>query len=140
VTIKVWQLAALVAVLVGGVGVFLGLRLAAPAATTAAPAPAQATQAETRAQQLQQSAVAPEAALADAQDAVRAAVTALEAYNADHGGYTSATLAGLQQYDPSLVNVTVASSSPSDYCLMSVVGTAVASKHGPTGDIVQGGC
>jgi hypothetical protein len=139
VTIKVWQLAALVAVLVGGVGVFLGLRLAAPAATSAAPTPAPA-QVDTRAQQLQQSAVAPEAALAEAQDAVRAAVTALEAYNADHGGYTGATLAGLQQYDPSLVNVTVASSSPTDYCLMSVVGTAVASKHGPAGDIVQGGC
>jgi hypothetical protein len=138
VTVKVWQLAALVAVLVGGVGVFLGLRLAAPAATTAAPA---TTQVDTHAaQQLQQSAVAPEAALAEAQDAVRAAVTALEAYNADHGGYTGATLAGLQQYDPSLVNVTVASSSPADYCLMSVVGTAVASKHGPAGDIVQGGC
>jgi hypothetical protein len=137
VTIKVWQLAALLAVLVGGVGVFLGLRLAVPAATSAAPAP---TQVDTRAQQLQQSAVAPEAALAEAQDAVRAAVTALEAYNADHGGYTGATLAGLQQYDPGLVNVTVASASATDYCLMSVVGTAVASKHGQAGDIVQGAC
>jgi hypothetical protein len=138
VTIKVWQLAALVAVLVGGLGVYLGLRLAAPAATTAAPA---TTQVDTRAaQQRQQSAVAPEAGLAEAQNAVRAAVTALEAYNADHGGYTGATLAALQQYDPSLVNVTVASSTPTDYCLMSVVGTVVASKHGPAGDIVQGGC
>ena len=137
-TVKVWQLAALVAVLVGGAGVFLGLRLAAPAATTAAPV---TTRVDTHAaQQLQQSAVAPEAALAEAQNAVRSAVTALEAYNADHGGYTGATLAGLQQYDPSLVNVTVASSSPTDYCLLSVVGTAVASKHGPAGDIVQGGC
>jgi hypothetical protein len=58
VTIKVSQLAALVAVLVGAVGVFLGLRLAARTTTTAAPV----TQVDTRAaQQLQRSAVAPEA-------------------------------------------------------------------------------
>jgi hypothetical protein len=136
VTIKVWQLAALVAVLVGGIGVFLGLQLAAPATTTAAPM----TQVDTHAQQLQQSAVAPEAALIHARDALRAALPAVEAYNADHGGYAGATLADLQQYDAGLVNVTVASSSATDYCLMSVVGTAVASKHGPTGDIVQGAC
>jgi hypothetical protein len=137
VTIKVWQLAALVAALVGGVGVFLGLRLAAPATTTAAPV----TQVDTRAaQQLQQSAVAPEAALTGAQDSIRAAIPALEAYAAEHGGYAGADLAALQGYDASLVNVTVASASAGDYCLVSVVGTAVASKHGPAGDIVQGGC
>jgi hypothetical protein len=138
VTIKVWQLAALVAVLVGGVGVYLGLRLAAPVTTSAA---APVRQVDTRAaQQLQQSAVAPEAAFVQARDSVLAAVPAIEAFNADHGGYAGATLADLQEYDPGLVNVTVASASATDYCLMSVVGAAVASKHGQAGDIVPGAC
>jgi hypothetical protein len=84
---------------------------------------------------------APQAEPSQAVTNVRAAIPALEAWNADHGTYTGATLAKLrQQYDYGLENVRVVFATRNDYCLESRVGNAVASKRGPAGDILPQSC
>jgi hypothetical protein len=78
---------------------------------------------------------------AEAMTNVRAAIPALEAWNADHGGYQGATLAQLRkQYDYSLHDVTFAFVTRDDYCFESRVGDAVASKHGPGGEVLPQPC
>jgi hypothetical protein len=78
---------------------------------------------------------------AEAMANVRAAVPALEAWNADHGGYQGATLEKLRkQYDYGLHDVTFAFVTRTDYCYESRVGDAVASKHGPGGEILPQPC
>jgi surface antigen len=71
---------------------------------------------------------------------VRSAIPALEAWYADHNGYTGATLAGLRTYDRAIQRVRVVFATRADYCLESRVGGKVASKHGPGGDLVQTAC
>jgi hypothetical protein len=87
-------------------------------------------------------AVAPqESQTAEAMTNVRAAVPAMEAWNADHGGYQGATLEKLRTtYDHGLHDVTVAVATRDDYCFESRVGDAVASKHGPGGEILPQPC
>jgi hypothetical protein len=78
---------------------------------------------------------------AEATTNVRAAIPALEAWNADHGGYEGATLAKLRrQYDYGLHDATVVFATRADYCLESRVGNAVASKHGPGGEVLPQSC
>jgi hypothetical protein len=78
---------------------------------------------------------------AEAMANVRAAVPALEAWNADHGTYKGATLEKLRrQYDYGLHNVTFAFTTQTDYCYESRVGDAVASKHGPGGEVLPQPC
>jgi hypothetical protein len=77
-----------------------------------------------------------------AQANVRAAVPALEAYNADHGGYTGVTLRKLQtQYDAGVRNIAIATANASTYCIEN---TAPAQftyhRSGPAGDILPGPC
>jgi hypothetical protein len=84
---------------------------------------------------------AEDAARAEAMANVRAAVPALEAWNADHGSYEGATLERLRkQYDYGLHDVTFAFTSRTDYCYESHVGDAVASKHGPGGEVLPQPC
>jgi hypothetical protein len=72
---------------------------------------------------------------------VRAAVPALEAWNADHGTYKGATVAKLRsRYDYGLPDVTFVFTTRSDYCYESRVGDAVASKHGPGGEVLPQSC
>jgi hypothetical protein len=72
---------------------------------------------------------------------VRAAIPALEAWNADHGSYKGATLAKLRrQYDYGLHDVRVVFATRDDYCLESRVGDEVASKHGPGGEVLPQPC
>ena len=83
----------------------------------------------------------PQAEPSQAVTNVRAAVPALEAWNADHGAYTGATLQGLRtQYDYGLKDVRVVFATRDDYCLESRVGDGVASKHGPGGEILPQPC
>jgi hypothetical protein len=86
--------------------------------------------------------VSPEQAnTAEAMANVRAAIPALEAWNADHGGYKGATLEQLRsQYDYGLHDVTFAFTTQDDYCFESRVGDAVASKHGPGGEVLPQSC
>jgi hypothetical protein len=71
---------------------------------------------------------------------VRAAIPALEAWNADHGSYRGATLQTLRRNDYGLHDVTVVFTTRDDYCIESRVGDSVASKHGPGGEVLPQAC
>ncbi len=79
---------------------------------------------------------------------VRAAVPAVEAYNADNtgsgasAGYAGMTVSALQAYDSAIVptKLTIASASATSYCIQSTVGNATWNKAGPGADIVSGAC
>ena len=77
-----------------------------------------------------------------AQANVRAAVPAMEAYNADHAtGYTGATLAKLKSIDAGVKNITVRAATLSGYCVQNTSPSTVTwHKSGPGGDIVNGAC
>ena len=77
---------------------------------------------------------------AGAEANVRAAIPALEAYNADHGSYAGATLAALRRYDPGVSGVRVVRATGTTYCLVSSFGGATAHKEGPAGPILAGPC
>jgi type IV pilus assembly protein PilA len=79
---------------------------------------------------------------------VRAAVPAVEAYNADNtgtgasAGYAGMTVTALQAYDSAIVptKLTIATASSTTYCIQSTVGQATWNKNGPGADIVTGAC
>src|SRR5438874_7473455 len=79
---------------------------------------------------------------------VRAAVPAVEAYNADNtgtgasGGYTGMTVSALQAYDSAIVpaKLTIAAASATTYCIQSTVAQATWNKAGPGADITTGAC
>src|SRR3954452_19747316 len=79
-----------------------------------------------------------------AQADIRAAVPAMEAYNADNGtlGYANVTTHLLvSNYDQALKGFTIVSPAKDTYCLQSTIGTGNAyHKHGPAADIVKGNC
>ncbi|TMK33677.1 MAG: prepilin-type N-terminal cleavage/methylation domain-containing protein, partial [Actinobacteria bacterium] len=70
---------------------------------------------------------------------VRAAVPAVEAYNADNtgtansAGYAGMTVSGLQTYDSAIVpaKLTIQSATSLTYCIQSTVGPATWKKAGP---------
>jgi len=79
---------------------------------------------------------------------VRAAIPAVEAYNADNtstgasAGYTGMTVALLQAYDSAIVpaKLTIVSASATTYCVQSTVAQATWNKNGPGADITTGAC
>jgi type IV pilus assembly protein PilA len=73
---------------------------------------------------------------------VRAAVPAVEAYNADNSaGYTGMTLAKLTAYDQGVKNIAILGAPNTvSYCLRSTVGTRSWYKQGPGGDITTNAC
>ncbi len=79
---------------------------------------------------------------------VRAAIPAVEGYNADNlgtgasGGYAGMTVSLLQAYDSAIVptKLTVVTANSVTYCVESTVGGRVWNKNGPGADIVTGGC
>ena len=78
---------------------------------------------------------------AGAQDNVRAAVPALEAYHADTGGYGGATVAELRsKYDAGIRGIKLVGATATTYCLESTVGSATFRKNGPGGEIEKGPC
>jgi prepilin-type N-terminal cleavage/methylation domain-containing protein len=78
---------------------------------------------------------------AAAQANVSAAIPGIEAYAADHAGYTGATSAVLQaSYDAGIKHIIVQHATATGYCIQSTVGTAVFNKDGPSADIVSGAC
>jgi type IV pilus assembly protein PilA len=79
---------------------------------------------------------------------VRAAIPAVEAYNADNvgsstdsdgvqatTGYAGMDLTALKSVDAGVKNVTVGTATSSTYCITSVVGGKVWFKNGPASDI-----
>ena len=82
-----------------------------------------------------------------AQANVRAAVPAVEAYNADNvklnasRGYDGMTSAGLKTaYDQGLRNFDVVRATSTSYCIQSQVGQNTYKKAGPAADISSGAC
>ena len=76
-----------------------------------------------------------------AQANIRAAVPAIEAYNADNNGYASMTLPLLQaNYDSAIKGITFGTITNTSYCVQSIVGNATYNKNGPGADIVAGAC
>jgi type IV pilus assembly protein PilA len=73
---------------------------------------------------------------------VRAAIPAVEAYNADRtSGYVGMTLSSLQTYDQGVKNVAIlGTSSTTSYCIRSTVGQKSWYKQGPGGDITTTAC
>jgi type IV pilus assembly protein PilA len=79
---------------------------------------------------------------------VRAAVPAVEAYNADNtgtgasAGYAGMTVTGLQVYDSAIVptKLFIKTADATTYCIQSTVGNATWNKQGPGADIVTGAC
>jgi type IV pilus assembly protein PilA len=73
---------------------------------------------------------------------VRAAIPAVEAYNADNSrGYSGMTLAKLTAYDQGVKNISILGTpNQVSYCITSVVGTKQWYKRGPGGDITTGAC
>ena len=73
---------------------------------------------------------------------VRAAIPAVEAYNADNSkGYSGLDLTDMKSYDQGVKNVTiVGTSNVVSYCLKSSVGTKSWYKRGPGGDITTLAC
>jgi type IV pilus assembly protein PilA len=76
-----------------------------------------------------------------AQANVRASIPGLEAYSADHNGYTGATSATLQaSYDAGIKHINVKTATATSYCVESTVGAASWHKGGPSADITTGLC
>jgi type IV pilus assembly protein PilA len=73
---------------------------------------------------------------------VRAAIPAVEAYNADNSkGYSGMDLTDLKTYDQAVKNVVlVGAPTTTSYCIKSTVGTKSWSKKGPGGDITSTVC
>jgi type IV pilus assembly protein PilA len=73
---------------------------------------------------------------------VRAAIPAVEAYNADNSkGYSGMTLSKLQAYDQGVKNITIEGTPNTvSYCIKSSVGTKAWYKKGPGADIVTAVC
>jgi type IV pilus assembly protein PilA len=76
-----------------------------------------------------------------AQANVRASIPGIEAYAADHNGYTGATLTKLQQsYDAGIKNIKVSTATTTGYCIVNTNPTTVFyHKSGPAGDITNVG-
>jgi prepilin-type N-terminal cleavage/methylation domain-containing protein len=81
-----------------------------------------------------------------AQANVRAAVPAVEAYNADNTktgasrGYWGMTLTALKAYDEGVKNVKVSVANSATYCVLSEVGGKRYYKNGPSSDITTTAC
>ena len=79
---------------------------------------------------------------------VRAAIPAVEAYNADNlgtansAGYAGMTVSLLQAYDSAIVptKLNIQTATSVTYCVDSTVGAKVWNKAGPGADIVSGPC
>jgi hypothetical protein len=75
----------------------------------------------------------------DPETSVRAAIPALEAYNADHSTYKGVTLGALKQYDAGVSGVRIARATATTYCLESTA-SPVFHKAGPAAPIIAGRC
>ena len=79
---------------------------------------------------------------------VRAAIPAVEAFNADNtgtgasAGYAGTTVSLLQAYDSAIVptKLSIVTATSLTYCVQSTVGGRTWNKNGPGADIVSGVC
>ena len=86
-------------------------------------------------------AIPQQAAVATAEANLSGAVSAVTAYQADHGGFAGMTTSGLRGYDAGLASdLTVKSASTAAYCIQDTVDTTTVSIRGPNGSYVVAPC
>jgi hypothetical protein len=71
---------------------------------------------------------------------LRAAVPAIEAYAADHNGYAGMTLAAIRKYDASISEITIVRASRDTYCIESGAGAEQYHRNGPGEANAPGPC
>jgi hypothetical protein len=71
---------------------------------------------------------------------VRAAVPAMEAYNADHNTYAGATVKKLRRYDYGVRAIKIVRATKRTYCYEATVGPWSAFKNGPAAPVRAGTC
>jgi hypothetical protein len=82
----------------------------------------------------------PSPALTPAEQRLRAAVPAIEAYASDHDGYAGMSIAGLRSYDAGIVDITIVRASRGTYCIESGTGAGMFHKDGPGERFAPGPC
>jgi hypothetical protein len=75
-----------------------------------------------------------------AEQRLRAAIPAIEAYAADHNGYAGMTIAALREYDPGIVDVLIVRTTRDTYCIESGSGAEQYHKDGPGEPMAPGAC
>ena len=75
-----------------------------------------------------------------AEQKIRYAIPAMEAYAADHGGYAGMTVAALRRYDETVAALTIVRATRSTYCVQSGSGGEQRHKDGPGAPIAAGAC
>jgi hypothetical protein len=75
-----------------------------------------------------------------AEQRLRAATPAIEAWAADHGGYAGMTLEGIRRWDPSIEGITIAWTTPAKYCIESADDTGTYHKLGPEESVKPAAC
>jgi hypothetical protein len=75
-----------------------------------------------------------------AEQKIRYAIPAMEAYAADHGGYAGMTVAALRTYDETVADVTIVRATRTTYCVESGSGDEQRHKDGPGAPIAAGAC
>lgn len=82
-----------------------------------------------------------QASIAVARANATAALPSLQAFAAANGGYSTATIASLQQINAAIgAGISLHDLSSTSYCLQSTVGTATVSVTGPGTAIVNAPC
>jgi hypothetical protein len=75
-----------------------------------------------------------------AEQRVRWAIPAIEAYAADHGGYAGMTVAALHKYDVTITDITIVRARAATYCIESGAGAEQFHKNGPGEATAPGPC
>jgi hypothetical protein len=82
----------------------------------------------------------PPPSLTNAEQRLRAAVPAIEAFAADHGNYAGMTLAAIRSYDQSISDITIAWTTRDRYCIESGSGSEQYHRLGPAEPSKPGPC
>jgi hypothetical protein len=75
-----------------------------------------------------------------AEQRLRAAVPAIEAYAADHDGYAGMTIAALRAYDAGIIDITIVRATRDTYCIESGTGAEQFHRNGPAEPNAPGPC
>jgi hypothetical protein len=75
-----------------------------------------------------------------AEQRLRAAVPAIEAYAADHSGYAGMTIAALRKYDAGIADITIVRALRDTYCIESGADAQQFHKNGPGEAAAPGPC
>jgi hypothetical protein len=75
-----------------------------------------------------------------AEQRLRAAVPAMEAYAADHNGYAGMTIEALRKYDAGIVDITIVRATSTTYCVESGTSADQFHRNGPAEPNAPGPC